>query len=79
MASREAELEARGYGTWVRARQDSDFATFAPVLEDIVGLKTEVAKVRGRGKWKCVGLDCMWGWDCEDGGVVRREGLGERF
>lgn len=46
MASKEAELEGKGYSTWVAARKDNDFAAFAPVLEEIVALKTEVCRVR---------------------------------
>lgn len=44
MASKEAELEAKGYGTWVQAREASDFGAFAPVLCEIFELKGEVAK-----------------------------------
>ena len=32
-AQQEAELESRGYQAWVKARQESDFSQFAPVLE----------------------------------------------
>lgn len=50
MASKEAELEGKGYSTWVAARKDNDFAAFAPVLEEIVALKTEV----------CGGREDVW-------------------
>jgi carboxypeptidase Taq len=43
MAVREAELEGRGYQTWAEARTEDNFAKFAPVLEEIVALKKEIA------------------------------------
>jgi carboxypeptidase Taq len=50
MASREAELEAKGYNTWVSAREKNDFPAFAPVLEEIVQMKKEVAAATHPGK-----------------------------
>lgn len=44
MAMREAELEGKGYGTWVKARKENDFAGFKPVLEEILELRKEVVK-----------------------------------
>lgn len=43
MAVREADLEGRGYQVWAEARGESNFQKFAPVLQEIVGLKTEIA------------------------------------
>ena len=45
MAVREAELEGRGYQVWVEARSESKFEKFAPVLQEIVNLKREIASV----------------------------------
>ena len=42
---RESDLESRGYQAWVQARQQSDFSKFAPVLKEIIDLKTEIASV----------------------------------
>jgi len=44
MAVREAELEGRGYQVWADARATSDFAKFAPVLREVVALKTEIGR-----------------------------------
>lgn len=44
MAMREAELEGKGYSTWVKARKENDFASFKPVLEEIIALRKEVVK-----------------------------------
>eukprot|EP00887_Chlorella_sp_A99_P004883 scaffold4.g4883.t1 len=43
LAQAEAELESWGYLTWVKARQDNDFAAFAPVLKEWVGLRRQRA------------------------------------
>ncbi|KAL4428286.1 hypothetical protein ABPG75_002375 [Micractinium tetrahymenae] len=43
LAQREAELESRGYQAWVKARQESDFSAFAPVLQEWVNLRQEKA------------------------------------
>lgn len=45
LAQREAELESRGYQAWVKARQASDFAQFAPVLQEWVDLRREKARL----------------------------------
>ncbi|KAI7846262.1 hypothetical protein COHA_000242 [Chlorella ohadii] len=45
LAQREAELESRGYQAWVKARQDSDFSQFAPVLQEWVDLRREKARL----------------------------------
>lgn len=41
---RESDLESRGYQAWVQARQQSDFSKFAPLLKEIIALKTEIAQ-----------------------------------
>eukprot|EP00611_Tribonema_gayanum_P022629 TRINITY_DN4582_c0_g1_i1.p1 TRINITY_DN4582_c0_g1~~TRINITY_DN4582_c0_g1_i1.p1 ORF type:complete len:607 (-),score=157.70 TRINITY_DN4582_c0_g1_i1:343-1935(-) len=43
MAAREAELEGRAYHAWVKARKENDWPAFAPLLSEMVDLKTEVA------------------------------------
>lgn len=43
MAQKEAELESRGYQGWVKARQSSDFAAFAPLLQEWVDLRKQKA------------------------------------
>lgn len=39
-----AELGSRGHGIWVAARQENQFAAFAPVLKRFLALKTEWAQ-----------------------------------
>lgn len=41
MAQRSAELNSRGYQTWVKAREQDDFSQFAPVLSEWVELLQE--------------------------------------
>lgn len=43
LVRREAELESRGYATWVKARQEKDFSKFAPVLNEWVDARKERA------------------------------------
>ena len=43
MATREAELEGKGYQAWQSARKSDSFKEFLPVLKDIVELKYEIA------------------------------------
>ncbi|PSC70957.1 Carboxypeptidase Taq [Micractinium conductrix] len=43
MAQREAELESEGYQAWVKARQESNFAAFAPVLQEWLALRRQKA------------------------------------
>lgn len=43
LVRREAELESRGYASWVKARQDKDFSAFAPVLKEWVAARRERA------------------------------------
>jgi len=43
LVRREAELESRGYATWVKARKEKDFALFAPVLKEWVEARKERA------------------------------------
>ena len=43
LVRREAELESRGYATWVKARQEKDFSKFAPVLQEWVNARKERA------------------------------------
>jgi carboxypeptidase Taq len=45
LAAREAELESEAFGAWQRARAEADFSLFAPLLEQVVALKREVALV----------------------------------
>jgi len=42
-----AELGAFGQTVWVKARETSDFALFAPVLEETVALNREMAEIIG--------------------------------
>lgn len=44
MAMQEAELEGKGYSTWVKTRKDNNFADFKPVLEEILSLRKEVVR-----------------------------------
>ena len=41
----EAELESRGYTTWVKARQEKDFSLFAPVLSEWVAARKQRASL----------------------------------
>jgi len=43
LVRREAELESRGYSTWVKARQAKDFSQFAPVLAEWIAARKERA------------------------------------
>uniref|UniRef100_A0A7S1TXU1 Carboxypeptidase Taq n=2 Tax=Phaeomonas parva TaxID=124430 RepID=A0A7S1TXU1_9STRA len=43
LVAREAEVESRGYQTWDAARKANDWASFAPVLEEIIEVKNEIA------------------------------------
>ncbi len=43
LVRQEAELESRGYATWVQARQENDFSKFASVLSEWVEIKKERA------------------------------------
>ncbi|GAB4814416.1 hypothetical protein N2152v2_001462 [Parachlorella kessleri] len=45
IAQKEAELESHGYQTWVKARQESDFSQFAPVLTEWIELRKEKARL----------------------------------
>ena len=44
LKAREASLGAAGYAAWVKARENDDFAAFAPVLLDLVDLRKEMAR-----------------------------------
>jgi carboxypeptidase Taq len=44
LAQRIAALTTRGHGVWVEAREKNDFASFAPVLEEWVGLVKEKSR-----------------------------------
>jgi hypothetical protein len=46
MATREAELEARGYQVWVEARKEANYDKFLPLLRDIVALKVRKHPVK---------------------------------
>ena len=43
LKAREAELGAKGYAAWHKAREANDFASFAPVLEELVALRKAFA------------------------------------
>ena len=43
LKAREAELGAKGYAAWHKAREANDFASFAPVLKELVALREEFA------------------------------------
>ena len=43
LKAKEAELGAKGYAAWVKARKNDDWASFAPVLEELVALRKEMA------------------------------------
>ena len=43
LKAREAELGAKGYAAWHKAREANDFASFAPVLKELVALRKEFA------------------------------------
>ncbi|KAL4523019.1 hypothetical protein Ndes2526B_g07832 [Nannochloris sp. 'desiccata'] len=45
LVRQEAELESRGYATWVKARQENDFSKFAAVLKEWVEIKKERASL----------------------------------
>lgn len=42
LASKSAELTSRAYGAWTRARAESDFASFAPLLKEVFELTKEI-------------------------------------
>ncbi|CAM9329111.1 unnamed protein product [Ectocarpus sp. 4 AP-2014] len=44
LAAREADIEARAYAAWVAARKDGDWEAFAPSMEEMVGVKRDVAE-----------------------------------
>ena len=46
LAARKAELEASAYSAWVKARQENDFASFAPALGDCFDLAKEIATLQ---------------------------------
>jgi carboxypeptidase Taq len=43
LKAREAELGARGYAAWHKAREANEFESFAPVLKELVALRKEFA------------------------------------
>ena len=43
LKAKEAELGAKGYAAWVKARANDDWSSFAPVLEELVDLRKEMA------------------------------------
>ncbi len=45
LASRAAELETTAYGIWVKAREQSDFAMFAPVLNETIELRKQICRI----------------------------------
>ncbi|CAM9756671.1 unnamed protein product, partial [Hapterophycus canaliculatus] len=44
LAAREADVEARAYAAWVSARKEGDWGAFAPLMEEIVSVKRDVAE-----------------------------------
>ena len=44
LVKRQAELGSRGYHCWAEAREKGDFDLFAPVLEELLELRREVAR-----------------------------------
>jgi len=44
LVKREAELGSRGYHCWAAAREKGDFSLFAPVLEELLELRREIAQ-----------------------------------
>ena len=47
LVTKMAETEVIAHGTWAAARANNDFASFAPVLEQILDLKREAAEHQG--------------------------------
>ncbi len=47
LVTRMAETEVIAHGTWAQARANNDFASFAPLLEQILDLKREAAEHMG--------------------------------
>ncbi|NNF14169.1 MAG: carboxypeptidase M32 [Gemmatimonadetes bacterium] len=47
LLQRRAEVGSRGHHVWVKARADSDFAAFAPILEETLALNREMAECIG--------------------------------
>jgi carboxypeptidase Taq len=45
-----SQAKTKGYACWIKAREDNDFASFAPVLEEILSLTREVALAYADGK-----------------------------
>jgi len=43
LKAREAALGAKGYSAWVKARENNDWDSFAPVLSELVELRKEMA------------------------------------
>ena len=43
LKAKEAELGGRGYAAWVKARTNDDWASFAPILQELVDLRKEMA------------------------------------
>ena len=47
LVQKRAELGARGHHVWAQARQDDDYASFAPILEETLSLNREMAECIG--------------------------------
>ena len=45
LAAREAELATTAYGIWVKAREQSNFAIFAPVLNETIELRKQICRI----------------------------------
>ncbi len=50
LVERLTRATARANGIWIRAREESDFAAFAPVLAEIVDMNREMARCLGGGE-----------------------------
>ena len=49
LAARKAELEAKANSAWVKARQNNDFTSFAPLLKECFDTATEIASLQLHG------------------------------
>ena len=49
LAARKAELEAKANSAWVKARQNNDFASFAPLLKECFDTASEIASLQLHG------------------------------
>lgn len=45
LVTRQSELESEAYAAWVKARQESDYSTFAPFLEEWITLSKKKSQL----------------------------------